>query len=312
MRRLCAALALTLALVGLTAGSGTQSQYVTSMTFQDGVYPTAGYAGCAATFISSAVADSNENRGACDSLNIGGSSAVRGNMHPLIKFVITDLPDSAVIVRARLYLYTLYPSASAVSNDIGAEAIKLHRLYNAWTEGTGTCAGTADATMARWWSRTGLRWVSAGALPGTLSNNETKYWGPSSTTTPDSATLGSFFGGDTINVATRAGGAFTNDAVGASSAFSPPKSGNNAAKRLGWLVFDVTADVRQWHIGAVQNNGWVAQMDASTNTLTISYASDNYAWVHRRPKLVVEYLDPEAIESASGGGSVRRTIGRTR
>lgn len=307
MRRLLIAVLLTACIGALTAGTGSMSQYVQTMTFQNGVAPTAGYAGCASTWIGAAAADTNLNHGACDSLLLGSDANVRGVMKTLIKFDIGDLPDSAVIVRARLYLYTLNPSGSSAT----ADPVALYRVFRTWNEGTGTCAGTAQAANSDWGNRTGLAWITAG-MAGTGSTNDVRYWGPG-TSTPDSATVGgSFFGADSINTAKNATAASTADMPAFASAVGIPKSGTSAARRLGWTVYDVTGDVRQWHIGAIANNGWVEQMiPGGVGTVTISKASDNYTWIHRRPKLVVEYLDPEVLETA-GGGSVRRTIGRTR
>lgn len=303
MRRICAAIAMTIALAGLTAGTGTQHQYVTSMTFQDGVLPTAGYSGCEATYHTTGIAfaDSGKNFGACSILRVGGTLATEGESQTLIKFDVTGLPDSAVITNARLWLYQIGPDTNMA--PINFEALYVYRLFNAWTEGTGTCSGTTQAASADWSNRTGLAWSSVGAkTPGTA--NSGRFWAPG-TSTADSATAGSFYGSDSLSAST---GDITLDKE-ASSAW---KNGTVTARRLGWININVTHQARLWHIGANPNNGLLINMYDSQSTYRLRFASDNYVTdIRRRPKLIIDYIDPEAVESAAGG-SVRRYVGRTR
>jgi hypothetical protein len=317
MRRLLTLLLLSAALAGPAfGGAGTQSQYVTTMTFQNGVAPTSGYTGCASTYIASRTVGAGPgNYGGCDTLNISSPAGTYGTQSSLLRFDISALPDSAVIIRARLWMYQINPSTNVASTWPG-EGLALFRMTSAWGEGPGACGGEQngyvdnDSAAVSFGASNGALWLSNGTSPA--SGQLGRFWVPMSGANMDSATLGTeFAGSDTLTGRPLTGVSGIDHPADAES-FTVWRAGTFAARRLGWVVLDVTRASRLWQSGAVNNNGVIVKADPNaTATATIAFASDEYAWVHRRPKLVIDYLDPETLEGSggSGGGSVRRVVG---
>ena len=315
VRRLLACLVAVLlaAPVAVYGGNGTQSQYVQTMTFQDGVAPTSGYAGSEFTFICSAAADSGKNFGAADTLYVS-NGAYTGPFHAgfnkmLGKFDISALPDSAVIVRARIWLYQIGGATGTTS-----DTLQFSRIYPPWTEGTGAQAGTASVASATWTTRhandspadvfTGGAWFGNGAtLIGSGSLGAFWISGSDSSVTP------SMSGADTADVKISS---LTADITAFPFGYTFAKTGAPATSKAGWVAVDCTRQVRLWHIGANTNNGFLVNLHNNvTSNKAFKYFSDNYANKSYRPKLVVEYVDPETLES-SGTGSVRRVVGGRR
>lgn len=307
MRRLLIFLTLALALGAFTAGTGTVPTGLTTMTFQPGVAPTSDYTGCAATYIASrAGAGNGANRGGCDTLNVSSSAGTYGQQTVLIKFDISDLPDDAVINRARLWLYQINPAGSSVPPSEFSN-LKFYRCNIPWTEGAGTCAGVQNG-KADWDSAGGgLAWYTAGtatsqSIPRTY---EWISWGGTnvdSTTVVTTAT-----GADTTTGYPTNSVAQVTDHPANAITVAPWRSGNTAAKRLGWVVADITPQVVRWHQGRNNNYGVVIKDEGQTATATIAFASDDYAWKLRRPKLVVDYVVASTAAAASGNG--RRVLG---
>lgn len=283
------------------AGTGTPYSGVTTMTFQNLVAPTSAYTGCEATYITTgiALADTGKNYGASTTLNLGSPMATNGEARILLKFDISALPDSAVIVRARVYLYQTGPLSNQAS-----EPVIWRRSFNPWTEGTQN--GVAEAPSADWNNRTGAAWNSAGAqVSGT--GNTGRFWGPGATSTPDSVTLsGSFFGSDSANSSTNLS---TFDTPFEAFAEGTWKNGTLDARRLGWVTYDWTHQVWLWHIGANDNNGAIGDISLALNVSTFTFQSDDGAWVHRNPKLIVEYIDPTVITGSSTASGSNRVVG---
>ena len=321
MRR---ALLAALAALGV-AGAAWAGQYsgITSMTFQNGVAPTSGYTGCADTYIrpGAALADTGKNYGASDSLKLSAPSATTSlENRILIKFDISALPDSAIITGAQLWLYQNAPNATATIND--SSAIVVYRIMDRWNEGTGTNASpTAPPHSGACWTRrlgqNGKPWNVAGAKAILNTHGGFTQWWPGTGMTfrDSSATPGAFAGADTVYSSAAAGAFFTGspDVVSSATSRSLPKFGSTAARRFGWTIIDVTHQVERWHIGANENNGFLLALPAfSAQTTQFTYYSSNSTKVLNassgpvyRPKLVVQFFDPEPSSGTTG----RRNMG---
>jgi hypothetical protein len=317
MRRLSALLALGVCVLAATAGAPVRSQYVQTMTFQDGVAPTAGYSGSEFTFINSSAADSGKNFGAADTLYLSGAGYTgpfrAGQNKILWKFDIGALPDSAVIVEAKLYLYQ-----RANNTGANADTVVAYRIFPPWTEGTGT--GTASVASATWTTRhandspadvyTGGAWSANGASGVSAAGAFGRWWG----TSGDSSITSTFTGSDTVDVknsSLHSGGAPVFDRA-TEGVLGFAKTGVPAGSKSGWITIDLTHQVDLWHTGANTNNGGIVEMHSNTNNKVFPIFSDNYANLPYRPKLVVKYIDPEEIEDLAGSGGARRHTGRTR
>jgi hypothetical protein len=319
MRRiLLALLALftTIALGGWVSG-GSKYSGITSMTFQDGVAPTAGYTGCADTYIrpGAASADTGKNYGASDSLKLSAPSATTSlENRILISFDISALPDSAIITQAQLWLYQIAPNSTVAAND--SSAIAAYRIMDSWTEGTGTNGSpTAPPHATACWNRRkgqqGKAWNTAGAKAILNTHGGlTQWWPGTGMTFRDSAAVTtSMVGADTLWNAIGNSGFWTGlpDVVSSAGSRTLPKFGSTAARRLGWTIIDVTHQVDRWHIGANENNGFLLTLPAfSAQTTQFTYYSSNYSYKAARPKLVVYYFDPTSGSSGTGG---RRVLG---
>lgn len=271
---------------GAKAETGTLYSGVTSMTFQNGVGPTAGYTGCSDTYISAGLA--NSNFGACDTLKVsspGWTGNQVGRHITLISFDISALPDSAIITQAYLHLYQY-------SNNAGAnqDSIFVRRLYNAWTEGSGACTGTAESS-ADWDSATAS---AAWALAGASSFSVRQYTSSDSALSPTILSSDTTFGGD-----------IASDAALDPIAVTLAKSGVGAGNRYGWIAFDITAQVMRWHIGQNENDGIAIYPHNNAYDKLMAFYSSEYAGKAYRPKLIIQYFDP----TTSSGGAVRRTVG---
>lgn len=297
MRRACglALLAAALALGVSEAGNGTRYSGITTMTFQQGVSPTSGYAGCEDTFLKEA--DSGRDFGGNSYLRCGGDGAGGQSQTPLVKFDISALPDSAIILRARLWFY----QTSAVA---GGDAPQMHvyRLFYPWTEGAGDSA--SSTSVATWTTRvSGSNWSTAGAK-AELAINTSASWQASASDTATVTTV--LVGSDTLNHVS---------AIGAFDRPTDPitkRSARGAAatnSRKGWFSIDITHQVELWHVGANTNNGVaiVADEDVYAVTGVLYWCSSEFGYKLKRPKLEITYFDPTAGSSGSGTG--RQIVG---
>ncbi len=162
MRRpLLALLALFWAAPAL-AGTGSWPSGLTTYSFQEGVYPTSAYTGCADTYVkndSSTTRFSIRNYGAAPTLNTTSSSYTGGEQACMVKFTILasdgvtgGLPANFVVTYARLGLYKVSRGTDASGTGSNLD-IYCYRSLGSWTEGSGTgiAAGlcnydSADAT----------------------------------------------------------------------------------------------------------------------------------------------------------------------
>ena len=285
MRRALIA-ALGAAFLWAGVGTATETYYSgkTSMTFQNGVAPTVGYAGIADATID---ADSaTTNYGTNNFIRAGGASAgAPGQCSTVISADLSALPDSAIILRARLYLYQA--SQVALAN---APMLKVYRLYNTFTESQVTYNIRKTAT----------NWVSPGAgTPGPAATD--LAWVQISTDTAVGGT--NFVGADTLTASTAA------DTPKMPIVSAKPKSGAGAAtavKCKGWATFDITNYVRQANNGTAATCQFliVADEDAYGVTGVIWWYASNFANKPYRPKIVVEFFDPTSGSSGSAGRRV--------
>jgi hypothetical protein len=297
------------------SGSGTQYSGLTTMTFQNGVAPTAGYTGCVDTYINSSAADSGLNHGSADSLRVSGASNASTfktkQNKTLILFDISALPDSGVIASATLWVWQKLGATGTGYTD----SLLVLRCLRSWTVGTGSNAGTAQAASVDWQDRgTGAdkgQWLGAGATSVSTAPTASGY-GPSTGligASSDSAVTASIFTGtDTLWTGANGGsgvGDYARDFIGATRLMT-----GAGALKWGWILVDITAQVRRWHIGANRNDGLILATHNNANNKVFAFASSDFADKLYRPKLVVTYLDPTTI----GGGSTgtRLTFGRGR
>jgi hypothetical protein len=210
-----------------------------------------------------------------------------------MSFDFSALPDSAVILRARLYLYQ--NSLVAVAN---APIIRVYELANSFTESQVT------------WNirKTAINWATSGATSKVASATGVQ-WTSSTTDTAVGTAVTAFVGVDTA-----AFGAYTT--TSADKASDPLisrslKTGTGAASALkckGWTTYDITNLVRKSNLGlnASAFTGIVltADEDGYLATGVANWFSSDFANKAYRPKVIVEYFDPTS--SSSGG---RRVIG---
>lgn len=288
---LSAALSISVA----TAGNGTRYSGITTMTFQNGVSPTAGYTGCEDTFLKEA--DPGRTWGNSSYIRCGGDGAGGQEYTPLIKFDISALPDSAIILRARIWLYQSSALAAA-----DAPQVHIYRSFYPWTEGA-LSDSTSSTAVATWTTRvSGSNWSTAGAQ-AELAGNNSATWQASAS---DTAVVGTVMtGSDTLNWPASIGSwdRATDPIMKRTS-----RGGGATNTRKGWFTIDITHQVELWHSGANDNNGLIFQADEDGYAMTgvLWWRSSEFANVLYRPKLEVTYFDPTS-ESSGGGG--RRVIG---
>lgn len=298
IRRSCglALLAAALALGVADAGNPTRYSGVTTMTFQNGVAPTVGYAGCEDTFLKEA--DIGRNWGNSNYIRCGGDGIGGQEYTPLIKFDISALPDSAVIIQARLWFYQASTVAIADSPELA-----VYRSYYPWTEGSGS--DSASTTSAATWTTrvSGSNWTLSGAQSESATNASATWQASGS----DTATVGTVFvGSDTLNHVSVIGLADRpKDAIHTRL----PRASAATLSRKGWFSMDVTHQVELWHNGANTNNGFIIQADETGFAVTgvLWWYSSEWSYKLRRPKLEITYFDPTAGSSGSGTG--RQIIG---
>lgn len=114
----------------------------TTIAFQDGVAPTAGYSGTSDTYINEGAATTNY--GTVDTLMLDGNDGTEFSSAALMKFDLSSIPAGSVILSATLILNSI--NATAASYPI-------YRLLRNW-----------NASQATWNNyATGSAWTTAGA-----------------------------------------------------------------------------------------------------------------------------------------------------
>jgi hypothetical protein len=294
MRRLLLAL---LALFWADAAvAATESNYsgLTSMTFQNGVAPTAGYAGIADATID---ADSSTtNFGSNAALHAGGTSGTTnlgGNCSTVMSVDLSALPDSAIVFRARLFLYQ-----NSLVSLVNSVKIKLYELVNPFTE-----------NQVTWTVRkTAINWTTVGALTR-VSSATGIQWGSSTSDTAVGTSITAYVGMDTVGSGRYTTALFDTGTNPITT--RDLKTGSGAATALkckGWTTYDITNLVRKGNNGVATLTSWVlvADEDAYGGTGVANWFSSDFANKPYRPKIIVEYFDPTSGSSGSGG---RRVIG---
>ena len=315
VRRLLACLVAVLlaAPVAVYGGAGTPPSGLSTYVFQNGTASdgsaSGSYSGCAATYIAARDGGAGRNRGGCDTLNVSSLAGTYGQQITLIKFDISDLPDDAIIWRARLWLYQINPSGTSVDATTYSQ-LAVYRLLLPFTEGPGACAGAQNGYADSDSAGGGIAWKASMLTPAIGASGKTASWITGTLTAADSSTVGAggYAGVDTLSgYPIIAYASLPADVPTDVLAMAAWRNGNTAAKRLGSVTIDITDQARRWHNGMNLNNG-VAVMDfGEVTTATIAFASDEYPYRLRRPKLVVEYVTP-----SSGSGAVRRVVGGRR
>ncbi len=322
------ALAGALALVrGGEAGTGTWPSGLTTYTFQDGVYPTSAYTGCADTYVhndSGAVTLKIRNYGAAPTLNTTSSTYTGGEQACMVKFtflasdgVTGGLPANFVVTYARLGLYKVSRGTDGNAGNPGALDLYCYRTLVTWTEGSGTGvkAGYCNYDSA---SSTKL-WADGGVFDGI--NENVGVWGiggpfdagVANTDSSANIATATFFGADTLyqSVSNPANPDVAHGSYGAIP-FNPTDvaknrvfaAGGTAAKNFGRIYFNVTRDVSLMVIGAIKNNGWTITNSGTTMTHLTMFASAENSNKNKRPTLEVW-----GYTISSGGTSGRRRAG---
>lgn len=298
-RRISVAAATILSLLSASiahGGNGTRYSGITTMTFQNGVSPTSGYTGCEDTFLKEA--DPGRTWGNSSYIRCGGDGAGGQEYTPLLKFDISALPDSAIILRARIWVYQ---SSAVAGADI--PSIHVYRSFYPWTEGA-LSDSTSSTAVATWTTRvSGSNWSTAGAQ-AEMANNNSASWQASGNDTSATGTV--MTGSDTLNWAASIG-SFDRPFDPILKRMSRGAASTNSRK--GWVTFDVTHQVELWHVGANTNNGLIFQADEDAYAMTgvLWWRSSEFANVLYRPKLEVTYFDPTA--GSSGAGTGRQIVG---
>jgi len=308
-RALLALLALFWAAPAL-AGTGTWPSGLATYRFQEGVYPSSAYTGCADTYVkndSATTRFSIRNYGAANTLNTTSSSYTGGEQACMVKFtflasdgVTGGIPANFVCTYARLGLYKVSRGTDVSATVAGANDLFCYRLLVDWTEGTGTgvAAGYCNYDSA---SATKL-WADGGVWDG-INPNVTK-WGTgsasdASTAQPDSSAniaTASFFGSDTLyqSISNPANPDVAHGSYGAAPS-NPTDVGRNRvfaafgtqAKNFGRIYFDVTHDVSLMLVGAIKNNGWMITNSTSPLLHVTSFASSEQSNKNKRPTLEI-------------------------
>lgn len=309
MRR---ALLAALAALGV-AGAAWAGQYsgITSMTFQNGVAPTAAYAGIADARIE-ALVDADINFGANKWLIVSGASATPQS-NVVMSADLSALPDSAIILRARLWLYQMSRVSSANS-----PSLTLWRVYRPFTVGTGdSTASAAGAAGVTWnYRKSAIAWNGPGAT-GHEGQTIGSTWGAAALLAATDTTVGTtvFVGQDTLDT----GAATTSDTPNKQIIARYPKGGTAAGdqyyKQTGWISFDITNAVRSVNSGAWAVNGFqfviTGDEEGLGRTGLMIYPSSDFTTGGNkggkvyRPKIIVEFFDP----ATSSGTSGRRNMG---
>ena len=322
MRRLLltALAAITLA-APAWAGTGNWPAGLQTYSFQEGVYPTSAYTGCADTYVhndSSGVDLSIRNYGASHQLCTTDQLYSGGEQAFMIKFLFLSsdgitggIPANFVCTYARLSIYKINSAADAGAVDETNRLVYCYRSLYTWTEGTGTGAANGLANYDT--ASTGTPWVFDDANP----NNQkwrpgTRLEATDANTDSSSANGSSFFGTDTLYQSVYNASGLVADGDYNSIPVNPTdvgraKSvlGGGAARRLGVSYFDVTHDVSLMIAGQIKNNGWIFTNSESGLLAPTCFASSEYtASKTYRPKLEIW-----GYTISSGGTTGRRNMG---
>ncbi len=107
----------------------TAKKMIGTMTFQNGVAPTSGYTGCQDTYMSAA-AVTTKYEGSTE-LQVAGMGGGTNRRRAIVKWDMSaNLPTSAVITKATLYLY----ASSNCQSDPNGGQYAAYRVMTPWTE----------------------------------------------------------------------------------------------------------------------------------------------------------------------------------
>lgn len=326
MRRLLltALAAITLA-APARAGTGNWPAGLQTYSFQEGVYPTSAYTGCADTYVhndSSGVDLSIRNYGASHQLCTTDQLYSGGEQAFMIKFLFLSsdgitggIPANFVCTYARLSIYKINSAADAGAAGETNRLIYCYRSLYTWTEGSGTGAANGLANYDT--ASTGTPWVFDNSNP---NNSKWRTGGAleaaDANTDTSSANGSNFFGTDTLYQSVYKASGLVADGDYASIPVNPTDVGRarsvlgaGAAKRLGLSYFDVTHDVSLMIAGQIKNNGWIFTNSESELLAPTCFASSEYtASKTYRPKLEIWGY----TISAGGGSTGRRYMGGPR
>lgn len=286
-----------------------------TMWFENGRKPDAGYDGC--VFIGMDSADDTVTSGDCspaaDTTLTIGRGAAASRQAALLKFDISALPDNAVIVEAKVYLFVASVSGAVAAT---ADLFAFTPMAVDW-----------DAT-ACWYCKSDcgeaeeLEWGSAGALdtsrvipdfpvvavPARSSESSTAaQWLVADTTTLVFPTID---GSPNYSISDS-----LYDGVDAVFDTWSPITGDDTSLRWkvivpikpGFVGNLVTKTVESWHRGTMANHGW--RLGYQTRASTSITMRTNCAGFGCRPRLMVKYLYAEA--GTGGGGRHSGSLGAT-
>jgi hypothetical protein len=146
---------------GIPGAPGPAGDSLVMAVFQDGVYPSAAYAGTSDAYIESGAASGN-NYGSSDTLYAGYDGASGGSERSVLRFDVSGLSSQPIFVK-RAYL-TLYASQRVSLTDFSVSA---YRLLASWTEGDVTWDDSSAGVL---WAAPGGNYSAAASSDSVLMN----------------------------------------------------------------------------------------------------------------------------------------------
>lgn len=263
---------------------------IESLSFQNGVSPSAAYSGCTDTWLDSNNTTTN---------NDGSDLTVALNTDTsLLRFDIDAIPDNAVIAYAELRL-----SMTAETFAFGSDTrLQCYRVMRDWVEDEATWAARKDPVADSTWSSAGALDASTNlALFGEaggkevdtrLGNYDTDW--DRSTLTFGADSLFSGYASDDIDICC------ANDDYGGAGlqVDGVVAEGTDVPKRVRVRVTDL---VRGWHTGIWANYGLALADIAQVMTASVTFADSEDATTADRPELIVYYRYATVSSGGSGG-----------
>ncbi len=317
-RRIAVLLAVVLLFVGIPAGLAVAEvepntklfSYCEQMWFCNGVGPDAGYDGCLFREMDAGRPDSTlgDCKGAGDTTVVVGRVSTTKH-YGLLSFDISAIPDSAVVVWAKLYV-KLQSSAGTTQNKV--ENLSLVRLLRPWNEMAtwNTSEGFDDPELDEVWGAGGASDTLGtgsffGGVDARVDGSNRGYKTPGTYVVATLSGALNYSTPDSIYESPPPGASVDIDSwpvigstsTGYSVLGTPPVT-------PGWVGFDVLRDVKNWHTGNWANYGWRMIWGGTNGMYWTLYG--NCSTVMHRPRLLVKYL---YAVPGDGGGRRRGSFG---
>lgn len=222
---------------------------------------------------------------------------------------LADIPDSAVIVRARLFLRP-YDSSPLHNSEINA-----FRLMLDWDENEINWGDRfADSTWSAAGASDSLGVYYCGDCPVPDNYNILGQLNRSSMVSTHT-TMGPFL--DDIYLDIQADNIYSSyelvtemdyvdEPVGMTTIARANANMGDDTSEQGWVLVDVTHPVRMWHYNVWANYGLMFRITDPSMDEKVEFSSDTNATIENRPLLVIEYL--YVTEDVTTIGDRRRKI----